>query len=50
MTDIQDQGFCPGLCLAAVIDITTRCVIGWATADHLRTELVADALNDHLRS
>ncbi|MEU6260987.1 IS3 family transposase [Streptomyces sp. NPDC047043] len=32
------------LCLATVIDIASRRVIGWATADHLRTELVADAL------
>ncbi|MFI1621879.1 IS3 family transposase [Streptomyces lydicus] len=28
----------------AVIDIASRRVVGWATADHLRTELVADAL------
>ncbi|WP_116215305.1 IS3 family transposase [Streptomyces olivoreticuli] len=32
------------LYLATVIDIATRRVIGWATADHLRSELVADAL------
>ncbi|WP_406307237.1 IS3 family transposase [Streptomyces sp. NBC_00885] len=32
------------LYLATVIDITSRRVVGWATADHLRTELVADAL------
>ncbi|WP_392676474.1 IS3 family transposase [Streptomyces sp. LN785] len=32
------------LCLATVIDIASRRVVGWATADHLRTELVADAL------
>lgn len=32
------------LYLATVIDITTRRVTGWATADHLRTELVADTL------
>ena len=29
---------------ATVIDIASRRVIGWATADHLRTELAADAL------
>ncbi|WP_425428560.1 DDE-type integrase/transposase/recombinase [Streptomyces yerevanensis] len=29
---------------ATVIDIASRRVIGWATADHLRTDLVADAL------
>jgi transposase InsO family protein len=32
------------LYLATVIDIASRWVIGWATADHLRTDLVADAL------
>ncbi|MER5326769.1 IS3 family transposase [Streptosporangium roseum] len=29
---------------ATVIDIASRRVVGWATADHLRTELVAEAL------
>lgn len=33
-----------GPCLATVIDIASRRVVGWATADHLRTEPVADAL------
>ncbi|MFF7249914.1 IS3 family transposase [Embleya sp. NPDC008237] len=37
------------LFLATVIDIATRKVVGWATADHLRTELVADALRDAVR-
>ncbi|GAA3834515.1 hypothetical protein GCM10022403_079170 [Streptomyces coacervatus] len=32
------------LYLATVIDMASRRVIGWATADHLRTDLVADAL------
>ncbi|MEU8709165.1 DDE-type integrase/transposase/recombinase [Streptomyces sp. NPDC048565] len=32
------------LYLATVIDIASRRVVGWATADHLRTELVAEAL------
>jgi transposase InsO family protein len=32
------------LCLATVIDIASRRVVGWASADHVRTELVADAL------
>ncbi|MEU0940901.1 IS3 family transposase [Embleya sp. NPDC005971] len=41
-----DQG---RLFLATVIDIATRKVVGWATADHLRTELVADALRDAVR-
>ncbi|MEW2219033.1 IS3 family transposase [Streptomyces sp. NPDC006990] len=31
------------LCLATVIDIATRRVVGWATADHLRTSLAANA-------
>lgn len=37
-----DEGW---LYLATVIDIATRRVVGWATADHLRTSLVADALS-----
>lgn len=36
-----DEGW---LYLATVIDIASRRVVGWATADHLRTELVAEAL------
>ncbi|RPK33395.1 Integrase core domain protein [Streptomyces sp. ADI93-02] len=32
------------LYLATVIDIASRRVVGWATADQLRTDLVADAL------
>ncbi|MBB3730346.1 IS3 family transposase [Nonomuraea dietziae] len=32
------------LYLATVIDIASRRVVGWATADHLRTDLVAEAL------
>ncbi|MEY2232206.1 IS3 family transposase [Streptomyces sp. BF23-19] len=32
------------LYLATVIDTASRRVVGWATADHLRTDLVADAL------
>ena len=30
--------------LATVIDLATRKVVGWALADHMRTELVEDAL------
>ena len=30
--------------LATVIDLTSRSVVGWATADHLRTDLVDQAL------
>lgn len=40
------------LYLATVIDIASRRVVGWAMADHMRTELVADALQmalDHRR-
>ncbi|MFI6579635.1 DDE-type integrase/transposase/recombinase [Embleya sp. NPDC050493] len=37
------------LFLATVIDVATRKVVGWATADHLRTGLVADALRDAVR-
>jgi transposase InsO family protein len=32
------------LYLAAVLDAFSRAVVGWAMADHLRTELVLDAL------
>ncbi|MEU2835341.1 IS3 family transposase [Streptomyces lavendulae] len=38
------------LCLATVIDIASRRVVGWATADHLRTELVAEALKAACRT
>jgi len=34
------------LYLATVIDLASRRVVGWATADHLRTDLVAEALTD----
>jgi transposase InsO family protein len=34
------------LYLATVIDIASRRVVGYAMADHLRTELVADALGN----
>ncbi|MFE9171665.1 DDE-type integrase/transposase/recombinase [Streptomyces kebangsaanensis] len=37
------------LYLATVIDIASRRVVGWATADHLRTELVTDALRSACR-
>jgi transposase InsO family protein len=36
------------LYLATVIDLASRRVVGWAVADHLRTDLVADALTDAL--
>jgi transposase InsO family protein len=36
------------LYLATVIDLASRRVVGWALADHLRTDLVDAALNDAL--
>ncbi len=30
--------------LATVLDLSSRRVVGWALADHLRAELVTDAL------
>ena len=35
------QGF---LYLAVVLDVFSRRVVGWAMADHLRTELILDAV------
>jgi transposase InsO family protein len=34
------------LYLATVIDLGSRRIVGWATADHLRTDLIAEALNN----
>ena len=34
------------LYLATVIDLASRRVVGWATADHMRTDLVAQALTN----
>jgi len=34
--------------LATVIDLASRRVVGWALADHMRTELVEDALKTAL--
>ncbi|HEX8009161.1 MAG TPA: IS3 family transposase [Trebonia sp.] len=42
-----DEGW---LYLATVIDIDSRRVVGWATADHLRTDLVTDALQQAWRT
>jgi transposase InsO family protein len=42
-----DQGW---LYLAGVIDLCSRKVVGWSMADHLRTDLVADALRMALAS
>jgi putative transposase len=37
-----DQGW---LYLAVVLDCFSRRIVGWSMADHLRTELVLDALD-----
>jgi putative transposase len=34
------------LYLATVIDLDSRKVVGWATADHMRTDLIAEALTN----
>lgn len=36
--------------LAVIIDLFSRRIVGWAFADHMRTELVTDALSQALRS
>jgi putative transposase len=36
--------------LAVIIDLCSRRIVGWALADHLRTELVTDALKQALGS
>ena len=38
------------LYLATVIDLTSRRVVGWATADHLRTDLIDQALANAVTS
>jgi putative transposase len=42
-----DQGW---LYLSAVIDLCSRRIVGWATADHLQAELATDALRHALSS
>ena len=37
------------LYLATVIDLASRRIVGWAVADHLRTDLVDEALTDALK-
>lgn len=32
------------LCLTVVLDLFSRRIVGWAMVDHMRTELVTDAL------
>ena len=36
--------------LAAIIDLTTRMIVGWSVANHMRTELVEQALENALAS
>lgn len=44
--DITQHGTAEGnVYLAAIVDAWSRRVIGWSIADHLRTELVTDALD-----
>ncbi len=44
-SDITYIPLASGWCyLAVVIDLHSRAVVGWALADHLRTELIEDAL------
>jgi transposase InsO family protein len=38
------------LYLAVVIDLCSRKIIGWSLADHMRTRLVTDALQQALRT
>jgi len=38
------------LYLAVVIDLCSRRIVGWSLADHLRSELVRDALNQALQT
>ncbi len=50
VADISDVATLDGwLSLAVVLDAFSRRVVGWAMADHLRTELVLDALGMALR-
>ncbi len=45
LTDITEHPTCEGkVYLAAVLDVYGRRVVGWSIADHLRAELVVDAL------
>jgi putative transposase len=46
VADITQQRTGGGwLCLAVVLDSFSRRIVGWSMADHLRTELVLDALD-----
>jgi putative transposase len=41
-----DQGW---LYLSAIIDLCSRKIVGWSTADHLKAELATDALHQAIR-
>jgi transposase InsO family protein len=43
--DAADLALIGFLYLATVIDLNSRRLAGWAIADHMRTDLVVDALN-----
>jgi len=48
ITYIQtDEGW---LCLATVIDLCSRKIVGWATADHMRADLMVQATKNVLDS
>jgi transposase InsO family protein len=50
VADVTQQRWWDGwFYLAVVIDVYTRAMVGWAMADHLRAELVVDALDMALR-
>ena len=50
VADISDVATLDGwLYLAVILDAFSRRVVGWAMADHLRTELILDALGMALR-
>jgi putative transposase len=45
ITDITEHSTAEGtVCCAAVMDAYSRLIVGWSIADHMRTELVTDAL------
>ncbi|MGY1763751.1 DDE-type integrase/transposase/recombinase [Geodermatophilus sp. SYSU D00779] len=50
VTDITEHPTAEGkVYCAAVLDVFSRTVVGWSIADHMRAELVVDALLDDRR-
>jgi putative transposase len=43
----SEQGW---LYLAVVIDLFSRCIVGWSLADHMRSQLVENALKQVIGS